>query len=60
MRLDQRRNNELALSIDKAILLDASLGAVHARAALSQLEVQRACIPRLLGLKGQRRRRSAI
>lgn len=60
MQLDRRRNTELARAIDKAILLDASVGAVHAWAALGQLGVGRGCIPRLLGLQGKRRRRSVI
>lgn len=60
MQLDRRRNFELARSIDRAILLDASDGAVHAWATLHQLGVHKNCIPRLLGLKGQRRRRSSV
>jgi hypothetical protein len=60
MQLDRRRNIELARAIDSAILLDASVSAVHAWTTLDQLGVKRSCIPRLLGIKGQRRRRASM
>ncbi|GJI98105.1 hypothetical protein GTP81_15100 [Rugamonas sp. FT107W] len=53
MRL--RENTRLAIAIQHAILIDATVGAAHAWAYLSALDVPQSTILRVLSSTGQRR-----
>lgn len=53
MRL--RKNTRLANAIQQAIIIDATIGAAHAWAYLSALDVPKATILRVLSSASQRR-----